>query len=55
MHERARVLAVSDPQWAAGRPRLISDACWSLRKLAAYLASSTTRAMRIGRERLRRS
>ena len=67
-------LAALDPQWAGGRPRLISDddvefivtaattrpeklslpfTHWSLRKLAAYLAGDTTRAVRIGRERLR--
>jgi transposase len=67
-------LAALDPQWAGGRPRLISDedtqfivttattrpeklglpfTCWSLRKLAAYLAVNTTRTVRIGRERLR--
>jgi transposase len=67
-------LAALDPQWAGGRPRLISDddvefivaaastrpaalgqpfTHWSLRKLAAYLAANATRAVRIGRERLR--
>ena len=67
-------LAALDPQWAGGRPRLISDddvqfivtaattrpeklglpfTRWSLRKLAAYLAGHATRAVRIGRERLR--
>jgi transposase len=67
-------LAALDPQWAGGRPRLISDddvefivtaattrpaalgqpfTQWSLRKLAAYLAADATRAVRIGRERLR--
>jgi transposase len=67
-------LAALDPQWAGGRPRLISHddvefivtaattrpeklglpfTCWSLRKLAAYLAGNTTREVRIGRERLR--
>jgi transposase len=66
-------LAALDPQWAGGRPRLISDddiaviveaattrpeklglpfTCWSLRKLAAYLAACA-RPVRIGRERLR--
>jgi transposase len=64
-----------DPQWAGGRPRLISPedeafivatattrpetleqpfTRWSLRKLAAYLATNATRRVRIGRERLRR-
>jgi len=67
-------LAALDPQWAGGRPRLISDedvelivtaattrpeklglpfTHWSLRKLAAYLAGNSTRAVAIGRERLR--
>jgi transposase len=67
-------LAALDPQWAGGRPRLISDedtefivttattrpeklglpfTHWSLRKLAAYLARSPARTVRIGRERLR--
>jgi transposase len=67
-------LAALDPQWAGGRPRLISDediefivkaattrpeklglpfTCWSLRKLAAYLAGQAGRPVRIGRERLR--
>ncbi len=67
-------LAALDPQWAGGRPRLISDddvdfivataatrpeklglpfTHWSLRKLAAYLAGSPARPVRIGRERLR--
>ena len=66
-------LAALDPQWAGGRPRLISDedievivtaattrpeklglpfTHWSLRKLAAHLASRA-RPVRIGRERLR--
>ena len=69
----AKGLAALDPQWAGGRPRLISDEAidvivaaartrpeklglpftrWSLRKLAAYLASRR-RPVRIGRERLR--
>jgi transposase len=67
-------LAALDPQWAGGRPRLISSedtefiiaaatarpavlgqpfTRWSLRKLALYLAANVTRAVRIGRERLR--
>jgi transposase len=67
-------LAALDPQWAGGRPRLITDedtefivtaattrpeklglpfTHWSLRKLAAYLAASRARTVRIGRERLR--
>ena len=67
-------LAALDPQWAGGRPRLISDddiefivtaaaarpeklglpfTCWSLRKLAAYLAGGAARPVQIGRERLR--
>ena len=67
-------LGALDPQWAGGRPRLISDddiqvivaaattrpeklglpfTCWSLRKLAAFLAGAP-RPVRIGRERLRR-
>ncbi len=67
-------LAALDPQWAGGRPRLISDediqvivaaattrpeklgqpfTCWSVRKLAAYLAEGAGRPVRIGRERLR--
>lgn len=66
-------LAALDPNWAGGRPRLISDddvqvivsaastrpeklgmpfTCWSLRKLAAYLAGAP-RPVPIGRERLR--
>jgi len=66
-------LAALDPQWAGGRPRLISDddigvivvaatirpekmglpfTHWSLRKLAAYLASRP-RPVAVGRERLR--
>jgi transposase len=66
-------LAALDPNWAGGRPRLISDeditvvveaattrpeklglpfTCWSLRKLAAYLAGAP-RPVTIGRERLR--
>jgi transposase len=66
--------AALDPQWAGGRPRLISDddidfivatattrpqklgqpfTCWSLRKLAAYLARNPARIVAIGRERLR--
>jgi transposase len=69
----AKGLAALDPQWAGGRPRLISDddiaiiveaattrpeklglpvTCWSLRKLAAYLAGAA-RPVAIGRERLR--
>jgi transposase len=69
----AKGLAALDPQWAGGRPRLISDEAievivaaattrpeklgqpftrWSLRKLAAYLASCP-RPVAIGRERLR--
>jgi transposase len=67
----AKGLAALDPQWAGGRPRLISDeniqvivttattrpeklgqpfTHWSLRKLAAYLASQGTA---VSRERLR--
>jgi transposase len=67
-------LAALDPQWAGGRPRLISDedikvivetattrpeklgqpfTCWSVRKLAAYLAGDAPRPVAIGRERLR--
>src|SRR5215471_17761706 len=67
-------LAALDPQWAGGRPRLISDGDvqvivvaattrpeklglplthWSLRKLAAYLASNPDRPVRVERERLR--
>jgi transposase len=67
-------LAALDPQWAGGRPRLITNedaefivtaattrpeklglpfTHWSLRKLAAYLAANPSRAVRIGRERLR--
>ena len=69
----AKGLAALDPQWAGGRPRLISDGDiavivkaattrpeklglpfthWSLRKLAAYLASAA-QPVRVGRERLR--
>ena len=68
-------LAALDPQWAGGRPRLISDddvqviaeaattrpeklglpfTCWSLRKLASYLAAAP-RPVAIGRERLRQN
>ncbi len=67
-------LAALDPQWAGGRPRLISNddvefivaaattrpeklglpfTHWSLRKLAAYLATNPARVVRTGRERLR--
>ena len=67
-------LAALDPNWAGGRPRLLSDddvqvivtaaitrpeklglpfTCWSLRKLAAYVAGHRDRPVRIGRERLR--
>jgi transposase len=69
----AKGVAALDPQWAGGRPRMISDedvevivaagtaqpekprlpfTHWSLRKLAAHLASRP-RPVRIGRERLR--
>lgn len=39
-------LACLDPQWAGGRPRLLG-------KLAAFLATTAGRAIRIGREALR--
>src|SRR5438876_7067194 len=70
----AKGLAALDPQWAGGRPRLISDddiqvivaaattrpeklgqpfTHWSVRKLAAYLATGAARPLKISRERLR--
>ena len=51
-------MASLDPQWAGGRPRLISPGQpftrWSVRKLADYLTHNRGgRRVRIGRERLR--
>jgi transposase len=63
-----------DPEWAGGRPRLLSDddeefvaataavrpralglpfTCWSIRKLADFLAAQADRPVRLGREALR--